>query len=212
MGLARRTLSLLGLMWLAMVAPAAQLPAGEEQDTYAIYSLLLNSEQGQPARSWMFDPVTTALAADEPCVPADPPPPGAILEGNPHLDIHPPEDQQRRFGEMLDDFDQHCHDSFRLRAGLFRTRRPVRVLTERQAVDFGQDIASGDPKLLERRWPGASGLRSFSRVYFNSDHTVAMVHESTYCGLLCGTWEWQVLERTPEGWRILHWKHSVTVS
>ena len=201
---ARLTISLLGLLLTAICA-AGQLAPAEEQDTYAIYSMLLNGAEDQPQRNWVFNPETTGLPSDSPCAPADPPPPEALLEGNAHLDIHPPEDQLKRFRELLDDFDRHCHDTFRLKASLFKTNRPVRVLTEDQAATFGQDLAEGDPKTIERHWPGASGLHSFSRVYFNSDRTVAMVHESTYCGILCGTWEWQVLERTPGGWRVLRW-------
>ena len=198
---------------MAQATPPAAA-SSEEQDSYTIYSLLLNAipEQDQPLRTWMFQDVTWSLPADHPCVPAEPPSPETLLEGNAHLDIHPPEDQMKRFKELLDDFDQHCHESFHLRAKQFNTARPVRILTEKQAANFSEDLAEGEPKTIERHWPGAGGLRTFSRVFFNADHTVAMVHESVYCGTLCGTYQWDILERTPNGWRVLHWNRLETTS
>ena len=206
-------LALLGVLFGGLaLAPrpavqADQTAPADEADTYAVYSTLLNDipPGQQPVRSWMFETTASTLPADSPCVPPDPPPSDAVLEGNAHLDIHPPEDQLKRFREMLDDFDQHCHDTFRLRASLFKTAKPVRILTEKEAARFFEDLAEGDPKTIERHWPGAGGLRSFGRVFFTSDHSAAMVHESVYCGVLCGSWQWQVLERTATGWRVLRW-------
>jgi hypothetical protein len=59
---------------------------------------------------------------------------------------------------------------------------------------------------------GAAGMHSFTTVYFNSAHTLAMTEIGMYCGGLCGNWRWVVLERTNGQWHILPWVHVVSWS
>lgn len=46
----------------------------------------------------------------------------------------------------------------------------------------------------------AAGMHSFTVVYFNRSHTVAMTEIGMYCGGLCGNWV--VLARTNGQWQI----------
>jgi hypothetical protein len=55
-------------------------------------------------------------------------------------------------------------------------------------------------------------MHSFTAVYFNRAHTLAMTEIGMYCGGLCGNWRWVVLERANGEWHILPWVHMVTFS
>lgn len=59
---------------------------------------------------------------------------------------------------------------------------------------------------------GAAGMHSFTLVYFNSAHTLAMTEIGMYCGGLCGNWRWVVLDHTNGQWHILPWVRMVTWS
>lgn len=55
-----------------------------------------------------------------------------------------------------------------------------------------------------RRFPGAAGLVTLSRVGFNAARTQAVVGVSRGCGGLCGTGTVVLLERDPDGhWRVV---------
>ena len=55
-------------------------------------------------------------------------------------------------------------------------------------------------------------MHSFTTVYFNRAHTLAMTEIGMYCGGLCGNWRWVVLERTNGQWHILPWVHTAAWS
>jgi hypothetical protein len=59
---------------------------------------------------------------------------------------------------------------------------------------------------------GAPGVNSFSEVYFNAAHTLALVHAAQSCGTSCGNWYWTVLERKDGAWHTLPWVNVTTVS
>ena len=53
-----------------------------------------------------------------------------------------------------------------------------------------------------KRFPGASGIVTWSRVGFNSDGTQALFYESYRCGDLCGTGRYMVMEEKNGSWMI----------
>ncbi len=53
-----------------------------------------------------------------------------------------------------------------------------------------------------KRFPGASGIVTWSRVGFNSDGTQALFYESYRCGDLCGTGRYMVMEKKNGSWMI----------
>ena len=53
-----------------------------------------------------------------------------------------------------------------------------------------------------KRFPGASGIVTWSRVGFNSDGTQALFYESYRCGGLCGSGRYMVMEKKNGSWMI----------
>ncbi len=57
-----------------------------------------------------------------------------------------------------------------------------------------------------------AGLHRFTEVFFNANHTLALVEQGMWCGNLCGNWEWVVLERKGRQWQVLPWVHAFAMS
>ena len=200
----------------AQYATAEVMPADRVSDTYAIYSQLLPGnaiEWGNASRSqWLVEDVTKAEPVGSACAS------GGMM--NPHQSIRAPEARQVEFAEVLADFDTHCHDRYQLQAANFHVNLPVRLLDEQgrdrfvkgvmhympPANDIMRDPATPD------EFKGAAGMHSFTAVYFNRAHTLAMTEIGMYCGGLCGNWSWVVLERNDGSWRVLPWAHASMMS
>jgi len=60
----------------------------------------------------------------------------------------------------------------------------------------------GDWLAYYKRYPGASGVVTWSRVGFNADGTQALFYESYRCGGLCGTGRYMVMEKKNGSWVI----------
>jgi len=90
---------------------------------------------------------------------------------------------------------------------------PVRLLDEATQKRFVSHVAGYIPpnnNIMQApptpdEFKGAAGLHSFTAVYFNQAHTLAITEIGMYCGGLCGNWRWVVLERREGQWRILPW-------
>jgi hypothetical protein len=93
----------------------------------------------------------------------------------------------------------------------FRTDLP-RTFIGDERIDFGEGLVllqKGQPPA--RRFPGASGIISFSRVGFDSRIDEAIVATSFVCGGLCGSGNRYVLRKRQGRWEIVN-KWQVWVS
>ena len=192
------------------------MPQDRVADSYEIYSQLLPGNQiewGNAPRSfWLVEDTTKAEPPDSPCVS------GGIM--NPHKAIQAPQARQAEFAEVLADFDAHCHDRFQLAASKLRVELPVRLLDEEARKRYVSGVSGYMPpqnNIMQApptpdEFKGAAGMHSFTLVYFNSAHTLAMTEIGMYCGGLCGNWRWVVLDHTNGQWHILPWVRMVTWS
>jgi hypothetical protein len=201
-------------------ADAQSMPADRAADSYEIYSQLLPGDQiewGDAQRSqWLMEDVTKAVVLDSPCA-SD-----GMMAGsmNPHQSIKAPEAQQAAFAEVLADFDAHCHDRYKLDAPKFRLALPVRMMDEDARGRYVQGVMHYMPPANDimrapatpNEFAGAAGMHSFTAVYFNRAHTMAMTEIGMYCGGLCGNWSWVVLERKGGHWKILPWVRGSVIS
>jgi hypothetical protein len=60
--------------------------------------------------------------------------------------------------------------------------------------------------------PMPAALHRFTEVFFNANHTLALVEEGMWCGSLCGNWTWVVLERRDGRWQMMPWVNATAVS
>jgi hypothetical protein len=132
---------------------------------------------------------------------------------NPHVGVHPPEDQRQDFNEILTDFDLHCHDRVALDPHKFTLSPPVRMLNPQQQKAF-RISRSGEPKdpAIAAKYKGAPALYAFSEVYFNLHHTVALVYATHWCGNLCGEGFWLAFGLKDGKWQPLPWNSTHWIS
>ena len=55
-------------------------------------------------------------------------------------------------------------------------------------------------------------VHHFSEVFFNPNHTLALVDQGMWCGGLCGNATWVALERKGSQWVQLPWVRVFTIS
>lgn len=193
-----------------------QMPQDSVADSYRIYSELLPSDQIEwgnvPRSRWLVEDTTKAEPLNTPCANGD--------TMNPHKVIQAPKGREAEFAEVLADFDAHCHDRYRLDASEFRVKLPVRLMDEEDRERYLGGVSDYMPppnNIMEApptpdEFKGAAGMHSFTAVYFNRAHTLAMTEIGMYCGMLCENWTWVVLERTDGPWKILPWVHTSMIS
>lgn len=189
-----------------LVQPTA-MPSDRAEDAYTIYSQLLTTgpiEWRDVKRAqWLIEDTTNGMPLDLPCRPAS----GADAAMNPHDAVKAPEDRQSEWNEVLADYDQHCHDVVQLDQGSFRTELPVRLLNAEDKQRY-----MGSLLQMPAEFADGAGLHQFSEVFFNADHTLALVEEGMLCGTLCGNWAWVALEHKEGRWQMLPWVCAAAIS
>jgi len=184
------------------------MPGDRAEDSYSIYSQLLKTGpiewRNESRRQWLIEDTTNAIPLDVACHPASEVSPMGV---NPRDAVNAPEDRQTEWNEVLTDYDQHCHDVIQLDPESFRTELPVRLLNAEDKQSFMKDPVRPPAKFAD-----GAGLHRFTEVFFNANHTLALVEEGMWCGSQCGNWTWVVLERREGRWEMLPWVHSFAFS
>lgn len=177
------------------------------RDAYTIYSQLLKTGpiewRNVSRRQWLIEDTTNAIPLDVACQPESG---GNSMGMNPHTAVQAAADRQTEWNEVLADYDQHCHDVVRLDYQSFTTELPVRLLNAEDKRNFQNP--SGPPA----EFADGAGLHRFTEVFFNANHTLALVEQGMWCGSLCGNWTWVVLERREDQWKMLPWVNTFAVS
>jgi len=191
--------------------PPIPMPLDRVDDSYRIYSAIMPGGEfanpDTPYKLFLIRDVTLVMApTDQPCA--------STPYNNPHDDIRPPADRVQEFAEVLADFDLHCHDRVQLTNEKWQLGVPYLLLSEEQQHEFsglrcGAKLGNSDD--LKLKYAGAPGLNSFSQVYFNAHHTLAMVYTTQWCGCLCGTSEWVVVELVQGQWKQRNWVTTFTI-
>jgi hypothetical protein len=191
------------------------MPADRAKDSYAIYSQLLKSGpiewRNVSRKQWLIEETTNAMPLDVSCGPvADHPGMNRHTGGiEPHTAVQAPADRQSEWNEVLADYDQHCHDVIQLDRQSFQTELPVRLLTAEDKQNLMKN-----PRNPPAYFAESAGGQRFTEVFFNRNHTLALVEQSIWCGFgsACGNWTWVVLERRDGQWKMLPWTHTAMIS
>ena len=223
-----RTMSRLAISLLAFASfaqqPAASpkpipMPSDRAADSYRIYSMLLPITESVLTQIIYFDnnrrPSELLLLADTTITVVQPNGPCKNPFGriNPYVALYPTPEQAQDYAEMLDDFDHHCHDRIVLTAESLKLAVPVHVLNQAEQEEFRKTrlrLKPGDQTdpAAVAKYKGAFGLSSFTEVYFNSHHTVAMVYGWGWCGDPCSQGFWTVFGLQNGEWKQLKWRSS----
>jgi hypothetical protein len=145
-------------------------------DAYTIYSLLLAN--GQPTGQPIAIAGTTIS--------------GSEIQTEPKLDQDlGPTDDEHAFQEAVEDIRAH-RDRVQLQHQL-NLDRPYRLLTDDEVAEFRKEIAAGT-------LPQSGGsLILFSRVYFDTRQTVAIVYATSICPS-CSGGQWSYFEKRDGQW------------
>ena len=191
---------------VARPGEAVRMPAERARESYAIYSQLLEAGRidygDQKRRSWLVQGTTLAIPIDWACKPSAP---QFDFGMTPHYAVQVPVGRLSQWSEILADYDRHCHDVIRLAPEGFTTESPIHLLHTEDGQRFGQNAMRGE-------LASSGSLHIYSEVFFNGDHTLALVEQGTVCGPLCGYWSWVVLERRYGHWKKLPWESNITVA
>jgi hypothetical protein len=211
------------LLTQTSVPAAGSMAMAEDGPSYGIYSSLLplgeTGGMGWPHGLWLVQNKTVSVVPQhETCVPKP------VSTGtaprfddtmNPHFAVHPPDQWQKDFEEILADFDAHCHDRLDLDSNpkLWRVSGSLRLLTPEEQKEF-QSTRMGQPvnQAIAEKYKGAAAIYGFSRVYFNSSHTVGLVYATHWCGGLCGQGLWIAVALEGGHWKRLPWNATSWIS
>ena len=193
-------------------------------DSYQLYSRLMpvgeSAGKGWPHELYLVEDATRQMVPmDQPCNPAGEAGNRVYTNStNPHDAVTPPDGDRQDYGEILADFDRHCHERAILDRNAFNVGVPIRLLGANEQGEFGS-LRSGlpdkDPKVaaeLAAKYRGVPGLYTFSEVYFNAHHSVALVYAGVWCGSLCGHWFWSVFRLKDGQWVPIRWNSTITMS
>ena len=172
--------------------PNATAASEQRADIYGIYSLMLTD----PKTSHGPDDNQVHLIRDTtvPGTPAEP-------------CVRPPSSHERSFAEVLADYKLRKDTPASLERAL-TTSKPYVLLNRTQTDEFIQSRAfqPGQTADSNELFQKATDLFGLADVYFNRDRTLALTGISTFCGSLCGSYQWKVFEKTNDGrWEERPW-------
>ncbi len=176
--------------------PVVPMSPNRSDDAYAIYSLLTPLEfprtllQHQPL--WLIADMTLVVSPDI---------------NDPRKALAAPPASQKEFAAVLADYDKAKYEHVRLDRN-FNFSVPYLLLTATQRNEFQKAVEASRAKqtnVIPATYQDALGIVYFSNVYFNFDHTLAMVAVAHWCGARCSQLHWQMLEKTNGAWKVLDW-------
>jgi hypothetical protein len=198
------------VVWLAIGAAEKQsvpMQSDRVADSYEVYAEVLKTEsvpmRAYPQKYWLVEETTLAVTRA-----------GEVCAAKNDF-IGAPAERQTELQQVLDDFVKRCHERTVLDAGNFHALLPVRLAddaTKKRYVDWAKILGMNHDQALAAEFENkVVGLHSFSEVYFNPQHTLAMVYRSLWCGMQCGNARWVVLEKKDGKWHELPWGYGATV-
>ena len=176
--------------------PVVPLSPERTDDAYAIYSLLIPQQFPntvfQHSPLWLIANITL------------------VIDNNlddPRTAITPPLPMRAAMAPVLQDFVQHQYEHVQLDKN-FNLAQPYRLLNRMQLGSFQRALLTSQAQQVNRMpapYQDAMGLIYFSDVYFNFEHTLAMVFVADWCGAKCGLIRWVVLKKENGAWNTLPW-------
>jgi hypothetical protein len=171
---------------------AGPTPLERRADSYAIYSLLMPGAiftrmDSTQNRQWAIAQMTINAEDISPAL-------------APEAALKPPEHRPEMFREAVADYNLKKFQRSALTRN-FNLDRPYTLLTPAEVEEFrssrGTPFANSS---LQAKYSGFPGITYFSRVYFDSAGTAALVYMLDWCGNLCAQAEWIYLEKHGGHW------------
>lgn len=176
--------------------PVVPMSPDRSDDAYTIYSLLTPGEfpntllQHQPL--WVIADTTLVISPDI---------------SDPRKGITPPPAEQKAFASVLQDYDKQKYQHVHLERN-FHFSVPYLLLDATQLEEFQKALEASQvaqTDLMPAKYRDGLGIVYFSNVYFNFEHTLAMVSVAHWCGARCSQLRWVALQKTNGAWDVLNW-------
>jgi hypothetical protein len=176
-----------------------QADAAREKDAYASYSLMLmdapTSHGPDNNERYLIAEQTATQWPTQPC-------------------ITPPASRKKEFGEVLADYERRKTTARPLKRAL-SIRKPYLFLDAEQvrALMGERALTRNVPEPTSELFQGVTDIFTLSDVYFNAGRTLALTAMSSWCGSLCGRWQWRVFEKSATGeWEERRWIGCFTMA
>jgi hypothetical protein len=192
-------------LWMPMVAqheprsaaasPGDPIPMPDDRavDSYAIYALLM---PGQPFATlppeqnarWAIAAITVNESDRNPAIP-------------PQGQLKPPPENPRGFNDALGDYEANKNVRVQLSRDALHVSHAFTLLSPGAVAALRE--ARGGPQVTSQaqsEWAGYPGVTYFSEVYFDKDHTSALVYMDDWCAHLCAAGTWIYLEKQGGQW------------
>lgn len=170
-----------------------------EKDVYAIYSLVLTNPQTSHGpddnERYLIAATTAPGRPQEPCV-------------------RLPQEREAAFREVLADYERRKATPRQLQRAL-SIRKLYILLSADDVKAFikARSLTRPVPEPESERFRGVTDVFTLSDVYFNQHRTLALTSISSWCGSLCGLYQWKVFEKLDTGkWEERQWGTCVTVA
>ena len=179
----------------------ANSPDSERENyVYVIYSLMLTNPQTSHGPD---DNERYLIAALTATVPGRPPAPCVL----------PPKEREADFREVLADYERRKGKPRELKP-TFSIPKPYLLLGADEVRAFMEVLVPvPEAKLRDERFRGVTDVFTLSDVYFNQRQTLALTAISSWCGGLCGLYQWRVFEKLNTGkWEERPWVGCETIA
>jgi hypothetical protein len=160
-----------------------------EKEIYKIYSLLMTN----PPTSHGPDDNARYLIAETTSMP---------VHQQPCVD--PPKERRAQFLEAVAEFELKRSTPRKLKREL-SLQKPYDLVSSEEAKAFAKarSVPSPHAQAPDPRFKGVSDIFTLGDVYFSKDGKLALTSLSTWCGGLCGLFDWKVFEKLPTGdWKL----------
>jgi len=170
---------------------ASPMPSDRAADSYSIYSLLMpgapfDSMSTDQIQKWAIADTTINIGDMNPAIP-------------PEGQLQPPKDHPKRFREAVRDYEARRNQRIQL-TNQFNLSQPYDLMNAGQVAELRRAKTAVDPGDLREKYSGYPGITFFSQVFFNSEHTAALVYMNNWCANLCARGQWIYLEKHGGNW------------
>ncbi len=176
----------------ASTASPAPPPPDRAADAYAIYAVLLPGDTFAhlpPEQTQHWAIAATTLNAND-----------VSPRLEPRAALKAPPSNAAAFNQAVADYQLHRLERWQLEPR-FPVQHSYTLMDANQVAAFKQARSSPvGPSGLTPAFAGYPGINFFSAVYFNAEHTAALVYETQWCGHLCAAGEWVYLEKRSGAW------------
>ena len=185
---------------IALIFPATvfgqtnELRAYLDQAAYEVYSAVLSIPEAHPRAGKNLVVRQETLASF-----------GAYTETNPNPDpgvcLRPDPEWEKIIGPAITDYIRINKTKWRIQEN-FKIEKPYKIVSSDIILSL---IKKEGWEGFYKKYPDSGGFIDLSAVGFNADKSIAVLSKGGWCGDLCGSGDYYVLQKKDGRWTPLEW-------